>query len=161
MDAETAARFDALDGQLAERSAILSVLADAAQDLAEEAGRVREHRAVATQENRDAHARSATAVGSLDGAVRQLSQDLTALRMSAVAAGASVEALRANNLTLTRLLMAGATAGSAAILTLTFALLWLYADANGQDATAALHAGSDAASQVLPGGGTQAADEGE
>ena len=161
MDADTTARFDALDGQLAERSAILSALADAAQDLCDEAGRAREFRGVAGQENRDAHARSAVAIGALEGAVWQLTQDVGALRLTALAAGSSVDALRANNVTLTRLLMAGSTAGSAAILTLTFALLWLYADANGQDATAELHAGSDAALQVLPGGGTQAVDEGE
>lgn len=148
-------RIERIDNALREQARTLTLLADASADIVDDAMRARETRASHTQENRSAHERTAAAVGALESSCRQTTDAVNALRtevaVAAAATGATVDALKATIGTLTRLLIGGATAGTAAILGLTFSLLWLYADKNGQDADAALHAGTNAAKQLVPG----------
>jgi hypothetical protein len=150
-----AERIERIEGALREQAHTLKLLADASADIVDEAMRAREARASHGQENRGAHNRTATAIGALESSSQQTTYAVNALRtevaVAAAATGATVDALKATIGTLTNLLIGGATAGTAAILGLTFSLLWLYADKNGQDADAALQAGTNAAKQLVPG----------
>lgn len=120
---------------------ILRELLTALEAVVEDAGSAREDRARFGQENRDAHAGSASNVARVDGKIDALSLAITAARIeSAGVTSAFTSAIRANEQTMTllrNLIYAGATV----LVAVTGALLYATLTLRGIDADAAMRAG--------------------
>lgn len=138
-------KLDRLAAEIERRDELVALVAESASTIAEEVQQQRSDRIAFASDNSKAHGHTADIIKELRTDTGRLVDALNSQSVALTASSATVDVLRETNRGLWRLIMLG----SGVVVFLVLALLWLYADKNGQDASRAFDAASRATHSIV------------